>query len=162
MEKKKTHWKKLDNPNYLGCYSLMDGEEREITVTIQKVVQEEVKNERGSESCKVAYFKENVKPMILNTTNSKTIEEIYQTPYIEDWKGQKITIYIARFKAFGSDTTGLRIRKQKPQKPEFTPSHKKWDGAVKALKENNITIDDIEVNFRISDENKNLLIEQSR
>jgi len=37
---KKTHWRKLDNPNYLGAYSLLDGQTKELTVTIEKVVVE--------------------------------------------------------------------------------------------------------------------------
>ena len=40
-----THWKKLTNPNYLGSYSLTPGQD--LTVTITKVVQEDVMNMNG-------------------------------------------------------------------------------------------------------------------
>ena len=99
---KKTHWKKLDNPNYIGAYSLMDGEVKDLTVIIEKVITEEVKSDRGKEVCKVAYLK-GQKPLILNATNSKIIQSIYDTPYIEDWKGKEITLYVARIKAFGDE-----------------------------------------------------------
>ena len=62
----KTHWKKLVNPDYLGVYSLPNGQD--ITLTVKKVVREMVKSDRGSEECTVAHFFENQKPMILNRT----------------------------------------------------------------------------------------------
>ena len=82
----KTHWKRLDNPNYLGAYSLMDGSNKhELVAQITKVVIEEVKNDRGSEQLKVMHLNGH-KPMILNATNSKTLEKLFNSPYIEDWK----------------------------------------------------------------------------
>ena len=39
-------------------------------------------------------FAENVKPMIVNSTNAKTIEKLYKTPYIEEWKGRKIQLFV--------------------------------------------------------------------
>jgi len=107
---KKTHWKKLDNPDYLGAYSLMDGETTELTATIEKVIVEGVKSDRGTENCKVAYLKGH-KPMILNVTNCKVIQSIFDSPFIEDWKGKDITIYVDKVKAFGEVMDCLRIRK---------------------------------------------------
>lgn len=117
MEKKeKTHWKKLNNPNYLGAYSLLDGsKEPKITAKITKVITEGVKNAKGTEQCRVMYL-EGYKPMILNSTNSKTIEKIYNTPYIEDWVGKMVTIYVARIKAFGEYVDALRIKFELPKK----------------------------------------------
>ena len=154
---KKTHWKKLDNPNYLGAYSLMDGEVREINATIEKVVVEEVKSERGSESCKVMYLRGH-KPMILNTTNSRTIEKIYDTPYIEDWAGKVITIYIAKIKIKGEMMDCLRIRNKKPvasKLPELIENTKDWENVLKALP--NYTIDVIKKKFSMSKEIENKL-----
>ena len=87
-----THWKKLTNPNYLGAYAFDQGEEK--TVTIENVTEEPVTGSDGREAdCMVLHFKEpNVKPMILNRTNAKTIEKITGTPYIEEWEGQKIIL----------------------------------------------------------------------
>ena len=36
----KTHWKKLTNPNYIGSYALLPGQE--IILTIEKIQNEEV------------------------------------------------------------------------------------------------------------------------
>ena len=53
--------------------------------------------------------------MIMNKTNCKIIEKIYGTPYIEDWIGKKIQIYVQKgVKAFGEIVDALRIREQIP------------------------------------------------
>ena len=99
----KTHWKKLENPDYLGAYALQPGQD--LTLQIKSVGQEEVYNVNSNkkETCTVAHFADkSVKPMILNVTNCKTISKLYDTPYIEDWPGKYITVYIAKVKAFAA------------------------------------------------------------
>lgn len=111
----KTHWKKLDNPDYLGAYALQPGQD--LIVQIQSVGQEEVYNPTNNkkEVCTVCRFLDkSIKPMILNVTNCKTISKIYDTPYIEDWAGKYISIYITRVKAFGETVEALRIRNKVP------------------------------------------------
>lgn len=105
----KTHWKKFFNYDYLGTYSLPDG--RDMILTIDRVSQDLVKGAKGKEQeCFVCHFKENVKPMILNRTNSKTITAIYDTPFVEEWIGKKIQLFAKKVDAFGVMTDGLRIR----------------------------------------------------
>ena len=111
----KTHWKKLENPDYLGAYALQPGQD--LTLQIKSVGQEEVYNVNNNkkETCTVAHFMDkSVKPMILNVTNCKTISKLYDTPYIEDWVGKYITVYIAKVKAFGETVEALRIRNKVP------------------------------------------------
>lgn len=111
----KTHWKKLENPDYLGAYALQPGQD--LIVQIRSVGQEEVYNPTNNkkEVCTVAHFMDrSVKPMILNVTNCKTITKIYDTPYIEDWTGKYISVYIAKVKAFGETVEALRIRQKVP------------------------------------------------
>ena len=63
-----THWKTQFNYDYLGAYSLPDG--KDIILTIRETKKEQVVGTSGKkEECFVAYFFENVKPMILNRTN---------------------------------------------------------------------------------------------
>ena len=113
-----THWKKLTNPNYLGAYSIEDG--KDLILTIDRVINEMVTGTDGKkEECVVAYFRENVKPMILNTTNMKTISKVYGTPYIEDWHNKKIRVGIEKVKAFGEVVEALRVRKEKPQDEKY-------------------------------------------
>lgn len=109
MESTLTHWKKLTNPDYLGSYALLPGEE--IIATIKSISNEEVTGADGKkEICSVVHFSEKIKPMILNATNFKTIAKLFKTPYIEQWIGRKIQIYTEKVKAFGDIWDALRIR----------------------------------------------------
>lgn len=111
MAEKLTHWKKLMNPNYLGAYELNQGED--LIVTIKSVGLEDVvnpQNDGKKESLSVMHFVEDVKPMILNATNNKTLAKLFKTPYIEEWAGRKIQIYVEKVKAFGDVWDALRIR----------------------------------------------------
>lgn len=113
-----THWKKLMNPDYLGSYALEPGQD--LIVTIKSVCNEEVTGSDGKKDiCSVIHFVENVKPMILNATNNKTIAKLFKTPYIEEWAGRKIQIYIEKVKAFGEIWDALRIRPFLPVEKEL-------------------------------------------
>lgn len=111
----KTHWKKLTNPNYIGAWDFEPGQE--LTVTIKEIKQERVKNQDGKEeNCTVAYFVESKtgKGLILNKTNMKMIQKVYGTPYIQDWVGKKITLSVAKVKAFGDVVDAIRVKNKQP------------------------------------------------
>ena len=147
-----THWKKLTNPDYIGAYSLLPGEER--IVEIVSVSRKMVKGEGGKEEeCTVATLK-NEKPFILNNTNCKTLTRIYGTPYIEQWYGKSIIIYAAKIKAFGEEMEALRIRNTKPPLPVLEPNSEKWKGAIAALIAATVTMEQIESRYYLTPENK--------
>ena len=115
-----THWKKLTNPDYLGSYAFEPGQE--MTLTISRVIREKVIGADGkSDECIVCYFRENnVRPMILNSTNCKMITKLYRTPFIEEWAGKQITIRVEQVKAFGDVVDALRVKPVLPAKaPEL-------------------------------------------
>lgn len=116
----KTHWKKAYNPNYLGAWAFQPGEEK--TVTIREVKQEIVDNPGGSgkEDCTVAYFNEDIKPLILNRTNCKMIAKVWGTPYIEDWPGHKITLKVKKVSAFGEMVDAVRVSSERPMEEVIT------------------------------------------
>lgn len=115
----KTPWKKLVNPDYLGAYSLDDGNGgyTAIIASIAYVKVETVTGPDGKkEECPVAHFKErDLKPMILNATNMKVLEKLFKSKYIEDWANRKISIGVESVKAFGDVVDALRIKKTLPQ-----------------------------------------------
>lgn len=110
----KTHWKKLTNPNYLGAYAFDEG--KDMILTVAAVGNELVTGDGGrKEECTVCHFVENVKPLILNKTNMKSIQKALGTPYIEEWAGHKIQIYVDPKVKFGKEITGgLRVRNYAP------------------------------------------------
>lgn len=114
----KTHWKRLINPDYLGAYSLEEGQD--MNVTIERVSRDIVTGTGGKkEECTIAYLK-GQKPFILNNTNSKSIAKLYG-PYIEDWAGKPITLFASTTKMGGETVECLRIRPSvtKPQKQKI-------------------------------------------
>ena len=114
-----THWKKLTNPDYLGAYALEPGQD--LIVTIKSVANEVVTSVDGKkETCSVMHFMENVKPLVLNATNSKTITKLLKTPYIEQWLGRKIQLYVEHgVKAFGDVVDAIRVRPFLPVEKEL-------------------------------------------
>lgn len=107
-----THWKKLTNPNYIGAHDFQPGQE--LTITIESVANEMVKNMDGKEeSCIVAKIKGAKKPLILNKTNCKLITKVLGTPYIEQWGGGKVILFVAKVKAFGEVVDAIRVKNQK-------------------------------------------------
>lgn len=113
MESNLTHWKKLTNPDYLGAYAFMPGEVK--AVTIKVVGTEVVQNQTGNkEECIVARFEEDVKPLILNKTNCKTIAKLYGTDYIEEWSGKRIQLQVKKVSAFGDVVDAVRVMSVMP------------------------------------------------
>ena len=110
-----THWKKLTNPNYLGSYAFQPGEEKPLT--IRNICTEEVTNPNEperKETCVVAHFQQQEKPLILNKTNLKAIARLAGTPNVEEWEGVGIILCVQKVKAFGELVDGVRIRPVKP------------------------------------------------
>lgn len=115
----KTHWKKLTNPDYLGAYALEYG--KDLVVQIAGVGREMVAGPDGKkEECTVCHFTDkSIKPMILNVTNCKTIAKLYNTPFIEEWSGKYISVYIAKVRAFGDVVEALRVREKVPNLKKY-------------------------------------------
>ena len=113
-----THWKRLINPDYLGAYSLDNGQD--IVLTIGTVQKEVITGNGGKkEECIVCHWQENEKPMILNRTNCKTITKITGTPYIERWAGHRIQIGADVTTLAGEKVECLRVRSTVPEDVEI-------------------------------------------
>ena len=115
-----THWKRLVNPNYLGSYAFNPGEEK--TATIKAVKQESVTgSDGGVDECIVCYFKEDLKPLILNKTNCKVIEKLAGSPYIEDWANLTIVMRVQKVNAFGELVDAVRVKSMKKGQKQSEP-----------------------------------------
>ena len=157
-----THSKKLHNPDYLGAYSLADnsGKYTEQVVTVSKVEMKRVKGlNNKEEDCITCWFVQHPKPMILNATNCKQLVKLSGSEFVENWTGVSVTLYVSKVKAFGDVVDALRIKAAKtPSKEELNPTHQKWDGALAAIKSGATTIEAIESKYKLTEENKKLLI----
>lgn len=153
----KTHYKRLMNPDYIGAYSLNEGED--LTVVISHVAREVITGTGGKkEECTVAHLK-NQKPMILNSTNQKSIAKLYG-PYIEDWQGRPITLFASTTKLAGDTVECLRIRPtvEKRQPPKITDERLK--SAVDKIKAGEYTAEKVRQNFTLTREQSDWLAQE--
>ena len=103
------------NPNYLGSWDLDDLPNREVTLTIARIVDEEVVTNGKTEVCTACYWQEAAyKPMILNVTNKKTLCKLYKTKATEKLAGRAVTIGIDRVMTHCASGPESRSRKVRP------------------------------------------------
>lgn len=111
------------NPNYLGSWDLDELPNQEATLTIARIVDEDVVTGLASggskERCTVCYWTDTAyKPMILNVTNKKTICKLYKTKDTEKLAGKAVVVGVEKVKAFGDVHDALRIKKRIPKVAE--------------------------------------------
>ena len=107
-EKRYEHWRNLTDLSHLRAECFAPKEKK--VLTIKNVVREKVTSNNGTiEEKPVAYFEENILPMVLNVTNCKMIEKIYGTGNIYDWIGKKIQVIATKTKVAGESVACLRI-----------------------------------------------------
>ena len=113
MSEQLTHWKKLNNPDFIGAYAFQPGEEK--TLTISTVGREVVTGADGKkEDCTVVHWDEPEKPLILNVTNAKAIAKLAESPYVERWTGLRVLLGVETVSAFGERVEAVRVKKKKP------------------------------------------------
>ena len=128
-----THWKKQFNYDYLGSQDIEEG--KELTLTLKETKKQEVIGGDGKKTmCFVAHFKENYKPMILNRTNCKAITRAFKTPYSNEWKDRRITIFVLKdVKAFGELVDALRVKNTDPDDTTLEEIKKLFDKHKKEM-----------------------------
>lgn len=103
------------NKEYLGHWDLPDDDD--LIATIEGVRMGTVKNQRGSETKQILYFVEDIKPLILNVTNCKSITRALGSSRREDWRQKKISLFQGR-EPKSEDGFAVRIRDVAPRVTE--------------------------------------------
>ena len=160
----KTHYRKAFNSPYLSSADITEP----TTLTIGKVTLETDKTKKTKDSFNTAYFVEKeirrgeqLKPMILNATNSKTMKTLTGSAFLEDWLNVPVTVYVDPNVRFGKETMeGLRISPIKPNiKRYIEPGTKAWDNAKAAyIRDGNLNA--VLERASITPENQTKLIEE--
>ncbi len=115
----KHHYRKVFQSDHLGVPDLeeMIEDKKPLVFTITHVKQELKTKVAGRKiDANIAYFKENIKPMVLNATNCKVVKSLAGgSSFVEDWENVQIELYIdASVKMKGEIVGGLRIKKEAP------------------------------------------------
>jgi len=139
MTNGKTHYRKAFDSPYLSSADIVEP----TVLTISRVTLEGDKTKKTKDVFNTAYFEERelrpgekLKPMILNATNSKALKNITGSPFIDDWAGIKVTVFVDANVRFGKESVeGLRIRPARVTKPSLTPAASQaWNNAKMAYK----------------------------
>lgn len=132
-----THYRKVFDSPYLSSADIVEP----TPLTIARVTQETDKTKKTKDVFNTAYFSERelrpgekLKPMILNATNSKEMAKLTGSPFIEDWQGIRVIVWVDKAVKFGKDTVeGLRLRPA-PIRRQITPEHgQAWENAKAAF-----------------------------
>jgi len=162
-EEKLTHYRKVFKSDHLGVADLeeMIEECKSLNLTIREVKQEinvTVAGRKGNHN--IAYFKESIKPLVLNSVNSKRVRKFAGgTPFVENWNNILIEVYIdPDVKMKGEVTGGVRIRPVQPQKqkPVLNPESNKWETAKERVSEG-MSFEDLQKHYTITKKDFDLL-----
>jgi hypothetical protein len=163
----KTHYRKVFKSEHLGVADLEDMIESgvQLIFTIAMVKQEYgvmVAGRKGNYN--IAYFKENIKPLVLNATNSKIVKTFCgNSPFVDDWENVLVQLYIdpsARLK--GEIVGGVRINPQQPRltKPVVTKENNRlWNNAKAAYRRDG-NFNKVMERAEISDESMSEIIKE--
>lgn len=160
----KTHFKKAFNSPYLSSADIVG----HMTFTVSNVKLEQDKTKKTKDLFNTAYFVEReirpgekLKPMILNVTNSKTMKALTNSPFIEDWQGIKITVYVDSNVKFGREVMeGLRISPKAPTVAWLTPEVvRPWANAKAAYKRDG-NLEAVLARYSMTDEHQQQLIKE--
>jgi len=155
---KKTHFRKVFKSDHLGVADLEDLIEQgsDLKFTIKEVKQETdviVSGKLGSHN--IAYFIEKIKPLVLNSTNSKTLKSFNNdSPFVEDWSNTCVELFIQKNIKFAGDLVeGVRIKSIQPkkEKPVFKEENfekaKNAGATIEKIKSIYIISEDIEKKY---------------
>ena len=99
-----------------------DAGEDGIVLTIKGFTREMVKGDDGDEEKVVMHFAEDVRPMILNRTNSSLLAVCTGVKTAGEAKGKKIIVYNDPTVSFGGRITGGLRLKRVPGAPKAAPA----------------------------------------
>lgn len=156
MAEKKHHYRAIAKSDHLGVADLEDfiEEKRSLIFNITHVKQEfgiTVAGKKGNFN--VAYFAEKIKPLVLNSYNSKVMRMFCKgSPFVEDWVNVPVELYIDETVTMkGEITGGVRIKNIKPGLPQLTETSQSYPNVVEWIRKGGV-ISDIERKFIVSPE----------
>jgi len=111
----------------------------------------------------IAYFVENIKPLVLNATNSKTMQGLTGSCFVENWQNVTVELYIDRdAKLKGEVVGGVRVsprRVNKAKRVITKETANMWNNAKQSYKDNG-NFNAVLKRADVSPENQKLMIQE--
>lgn len=125
-----TNYRNVYKSDHLGVVDLEEFIElgKPLIFTVKEVKQHSEKVAGKQGVFNIAYFEENIKPLVLNSTNASKVRAFSGgSVFVENWKNIKVELYINHdVKMKGEVVGGIRIKGVQPvskSKPEFTEAN---------------------------------------
>ena len=162
----KTNYRNVFKSDHLGVVDVDEYLEagNKPIFTISHVYQERGAKVAGKKiDANIAYFVENIKPLVLNATNSKTMSKLTGSCFVEMWKNVTVELYVDRdAQLMGQVVGGVRIspRRVSNVKKQITKENTKvWENAKAAYKRDG-NFDAVLSRADISSDNQNMMIQE--
>lgn len=163
----KTHYRKAFDSPYLSAADIVEP----TVLTVKEVRLELDRTKKTKDMFNTAHFVEKeirpgekLKPMILNSTNSKMLKQLSGSAFIEDWVNLPIKIYVDPSVRFGKETVeGLRISPaplEKRQVPKQTISDERLLTAIAKIKAGEFTTVQLHERFALTEDQNKILMEK--
>ena len=97
MSKQGTNYRNVYKSDHLGVIDLEEMIEsgKALVFNVSEVKQLFGEKVAGKKiDANIAYFKEGIKPLVLNATNAKVLKKLSKSSHIENWAGLRIELYI--------------------------------------------------------------------
>ena len=123
---KGTNYRNVYKSDHLGAVDLDEFIEsgKDLIFTIKYVKQEMGAKVAGNKiDANIAYFVENIKPLVLNATNARIISRFAKSTHVEKWNNIPVELYIdhnVKFK--GVTVDGVRVKQRQPNIVKKLPS----------------------------------------
>jgi len=163
---KEGHFRATMKSNHLGVADLEDMMDKgePLIFTIDYVQNEYGVNVAGKiTDALIAYFKEDIKPWVINAGNAKNIRRFVpnNSHLVQHWKNILIELYVDSSVVFGKEKTGgIRVKLQQPQ-PKDAPivdkrkafeTDERFNNAIKSINDGDFTVEALQEKFILSDE----------
>ena len=154
------HWRQnfKDSDKYLGAVDLWNDQKKgynAVVVTIEKFFVDEMVGQMGKERKVFAKLKEFQKPMVVNVTNFKRLQKLFDSVEQDAYLGKPIQLGVEKVSSPEGKVDALRfsgraVQATKKEKEILTDDV--LPKAVAALEKGSRTLDDILLKYSVTEE----------
>ena len=154
------HWRQnfKDSDKYLGAVDLWDDKKKSyasVVVTIDKFFVDEMVGSMGKERKVFAKLKEFNKPMVVNVTNFKRLQKLFETVEQDVYLGKPIALGVEKVSSPEGKVDALRFSSRPVQvakKEKETLSDDVLPKAIASLEKGSTTLDAILNKYSVTEE----------
>lgn len=152
-----SHWRAnfKDSDKYLGAVDLWDDQKKGYTpvvVTIEKFFVDDMVGQMGKETKVFAKLKEYKKPMVVNVTNFKRLQKLFDTVEQETYIGKPIALTVEKVSSPEGKVDALRFS----SRPPVVKSNKQplpddaLPKAIASIQKGATTVENIQAKYDVS------------